>query len=89
MQRFSIYRSAMSISEITSLQKTLNDAIDAFKAELQAQHLPEPSLNTSKPHPIDDIAYLPTPAMFEARRVALANLVGPIEAFVLSGLTSK
>ncbi|TFK77452.1 S-adenosyl-L-methionine-dependent methyltransferase [Pluteus cervinus] len=64
----------MSISEITSLQKTLNDAIDAFKAELQAQHLPEPSLNTSKPHPIDDIAYLPTPAMFEARRVALASL---------------
>lgn len=65
-----------SLSEITSLQKTLNAALDAFKAELAAQNLPEPSLNTSKPHPIDEITYLPTPAMYEARRVALASLVG-------------
>ena len=65
----------MSISELTSLQQTLNAAIDAFKAELAAQNLPEPSLNTSKSHPIDDIAYLPTPAMYEARRAALASLV--------------
>jgi hypothetical protein len=65
----------MSISELTSLQNTLNAAIDVFKAELAAQNLPEPSLNTSKSHPIDDIAYLPTPAMFEARRTALASLV--------------
>ncbi|TFK41818.1 S-adenosyl-L-methionine-dependent methyltransferase [Crucibulum laeve] len=63
-----------TLSELTSLQKTLNNAIDAFKAELAAQNLPEPSLNTSKPHPIDDITYLPTPAMYEARRVALASL---------------
>jgi hypothetical protein len=65
----------MSISELTSLQNTLNAAIDTFKAELAAQNLPEPSLNTSKSHPIDDITYLPTPAMFEARRAALASLV--------------
>lgn len=65
----------MSLSELTSLQKTLNSAIDAFKVELAAQNLAEPSLNTSKPHPIDDITYLPTPAMYEARRVALASLV--------------
>ena len=65
----------MSISELTSLQKTLNVAIDTFKAELAAQNLTEPSLNTSKPHPIDEITYLPTPAMYEARRVALASLV--------------
>jgi len=65
-----------SLSEITSLQKTLNAALDAFKAELAAQNLSEPSLNTSKPHPIDEITYLPTPAMHEARRVALASLVG-------------
>jgi hypothetical protein len=64
-----------SISELTSLQKTLNIAIDTFKAELAAQNLTEPSLNTSKPHPIDEITYLPTPAMYEARRVALASLV--------------
>ena len=65
----------MSISELSSLQKTLNIAIDTFKAELAAQNLTEPSLNTSKPHPIDEITYLPTPAMYEARRVALASLV--------------
>ncbi|KAF8078981.1 S-adenosyl-L-methionine-dependent methyltransferase [Lyophyllum atratum] len=64
----------MSLSEITSLQNTLNSALDIFKAELAAQNVLEPSLNTSKAHPIDDIAYLPTPAMFEARRTALASL---------------
>ena len=65
----------MSISELTSLQRTLNAAIDTFKAELAAQNLTEPSLNTSKLHPIDEITYLPTPAMYEARRAALASLV--------------
>lgn len=65
----------MFLSEITSLQNTLNNALDIFKAELAAQQLAEPSLNTSKPHPIDEITYLPTPAMHEARRVALASLV--------------
>lgn len=65
----------MPLSEIASLQQTLNSAIDAFKAELAAQQLPEPSLNTSKPHATDDIAYLPTPRMYEARRTALASLV--------------
>lgn len=68
----------MSLSEITSLQTTLNAALDVFKAELAAQQLSEPSLNTSQPHPTDDIAFLPTPAMFEARRAALACLVGSI-----------
>ena len=65
----------MSISELSSLQKTLNTAIDTFKAELAVQNLTEPSLNTSKLHPIDEVTYLPTPAMYEARRAALASLV--------------
>lgn len=65
----------MFISELTSLQKTLNAAIDTFKAELAAQNLTEPSLHSSKLHPIDEITYLPTPAMYEARRAALASLV--------------
>ncbi|KAK1234862.1 hypothetical protein PQX77_001956 [Marasmius sp. AFHP31] len=64
----------MSLSELTSLQQTLNEAIEVYKAELAAQNLPEPSLNTTKPHPTDDITYLPTPAMYEARRTALASL---------------
>ncbi|KAJ3517879.1 hypothetical protein NLJ89_g240 [Agrocybe chaxingu] len=73
----------MSVSEITSLQKTLNAALDAFKAELTAQNLPEPSLSTSKAHPIDEITYLPTPAMYEARRAVLASL-GLIKSLVQS-----
>ncbi len=65
----------MSLSEVTSLQNTLNAALDVFKAELAAQNISEPSLNTSKPHPTDAITFLPTPAMFEARRTALGSLV--------------
>ncbi|KAJ8083525.1 hypothetical protein PM082_009399 [Marasmius tenuissimus] len=64
----------MSLSELTSLQQTLNEAINVYKAELAAQNIPEPSLNTSKPHPTDDSTYLPTPAMYEARRTALASM---------------
>ncbi|XP_006454122.1 hypothetical protein AGABI2DRAFT_182116 [Agaricus bisporus var. bisporus H97] len=73
----------MSLSEITSLQTTLNAALDTFKTELAAQQISEPSLNTSKPHPTDDIAFLPTPAMFEARRTVLACL-GLIKTLVQS-----
>jgi hypothetical protein len=71
----------MSLSEITSLQNTLNTAINAFKAELAAQNLPEPSLLTSKTHPIDEITFIPTPAMYEARRAAMASLVRLIRFF--------
>ncbi|KXN88823.1 Demethylsterigmatocystin 6-O-methyltransferase [Leucoagaricus sp. SymC.cos] len=73
----------MSVSEITSLQTTLNAALDVFKAELAAQQISEPSLNTSKPHPTDDITFLPTPAMFEARRAALGAL-GLIKTLIQS-----
>jgi hypothetical protein len=75
MTSVTTWKMSIPASELTSLQKTLNIAIDTFKAELAAQNLTEPSLNTSKPHPIDAITYLPTPAMYEARRVALASLV--------------
>ncbi|KAK1220492.1 hypothetical protein PQX77_016742 [Marasmius sp. AFHP31] len=64
----------MSLSELTSLQQTFNEAINVYKAELAAQNMPEPSLKTSKPHPTDDITYLPTPAMYEAQRTALASM---------------
>ncbi|KAJ3569916.1 hypothetical protein NP233_g4740 [Leucocoprinus birnbaumii] len=63
-----------STSEILSLQTTLVEALDVFRAEIAASKLPEPSLNTSRPHPMDDITYLSTPRMFEARKAALACL---------------
>ncbi|KDQ60449.1 hypothetical protein JAAARDRAFT_174576 [Jaapia argillacea MUCL 33604] len=63
-----------SLSELTSLQASLNVAIEVFKAELAKQGLPEPSLCTSQAHPIDDISYIPTPAMYEARRLAMSSM---------------
>ncbi|PFH52229.1 hypothetical protein AMATHDRAFT_74293 [Amanita thiersii Skay4041] len=71
------------LSEITSLQQTLNTALDAFKAELTTLNLPEPSLSTSKMHPMDEMSFLPTPKMHEARRTALACL-GLIKTLVQS-----
>ncbi|KAF5352817.1 hypothetical protein D9756_006140 [Leucocoprinus leucothites] len=69
-----IQQSCSEMSELFSLQTTLNEALDAFRAEIAAQNLPEPSLQTSESHPMDHITYLPSPVMFEARRAALACL---------------
>ena len=65
----------MNLSEITSLQRTLNSALGAYKAELAAHGLSEPSLKTSKSHLTDEAGYIPSPALFEARRTALASMV--------------
>ncbi|KZT28199.1 S-adenosyl-L-methionine-dependent methyltransferase [Neolentinus lepideus HHB14362 ss-1] len=62
------------VSEISSLLETLTTSIDVFKAELSRQGLTEPSLMTSKPHPIDDPAYVAPPIMYEARRLAVSAL---------------
>ena len=63
-------------------------AIDAFKAELAAQHLPEPSLITSEPHPLNDLTHLPSPAMYEARRAALATMARVVLYLSRSGCLS-
>ncbi|KAL0063638.1 hypothetical protein AAF712_009436 [Marasmius tenuissimus] len=70
----------MSLSDLTSLQQTFNEAIDIYKVVLAARNILEPSLNTSKPHPTDNTAYLLTPAMYEARKTASAS-VGLIKTF--------
>jgi hypothetical protein len=64
-----------SVSQISSLQQVLNTALDAYKAELAAQNLPEPSLTTSAVNPIDEISFVPSAALYESRRAALASLV--------------
>ncbi|KZT22278.1 S-adenosyl-L-methionine-dependent methyltransferase [Neolentinus lepideus HHB14362 ss-1] len=63
-----------TISEISSLLETLTSSIDVFKAELTRQQLPEPSLSTSLPHAIDDPAYVSSPLLYEARRLAISSL---------------
>ncbi|KAL0950780.1 hypothetical protein HGRIS_007547 [Hohenbuehelia grisea] len=72
-----------TISELTSLQNTLNSAIDVFKAELAAQNFPEPSLNTSQTHPMDEPTFLPSPRLYVARKAVLASL-GLIKLLVAS-----
>ena len=71
----------MSLSELTSLQNTLNSALAVYKAELAAEGLPDVSLETSKPHPTDDLAYLPSPAMYEARRLVIGSLVSKLAGY--------
>ncbi|EPQ51855.1 hypothetical protein GLOTRDRAFT_132667 [Gloeophyllum trabeum ATCC 11539] len=71
------------MSEISSLLDTLTSAIDVFKAKLARQQLPESSLTMSESHPIDEISYIPPPAMYEARRLAVASMLlleNPVEA---------
>jgi len=62
-----------SISELESLQTSLNTSINALKAELEAQKLPELSLRSQVPHPLDEASFLPSPALYEARRTAVGK----------------
>lgn len=65
----------MQPSEFQVLRATLNTALDAFETALNAENLPSPSIQTCKPHPLDDSAFLPSPALYEARRIALSTMV--------------
>jgi hypothetical protein len=70
------------LSELESLQETLNLAINAFRNALTVQGLPEPTLTTCTLHPMDVPNFLPSPEMFEAQKVALASIVGfPLSSF--------
>ncbi|KAL1743346.1 S-adenosyl-L-methionine-dependent methyltransferase [Schizophyllum fasciatum] len=64
----------LDISELSSLQKTFNDAIDAIKDEIRLGDLPELSSTVTTPHPLDDPNILVSPRLFEARRLALASI---------------
>jgi hypothetical protein len=59
--------------ELDSLQRALNKAIDTIRDELSMQGLPNLSSTAQEQHPLDDPAYLGTPRLFEARRLALGK----------------
>ncbi|KIJ58607.1 hypothetical protein HYDPIDRAFT_102311 [Hydnomerulius pinastri MD-312] len=61
------------LSELRSLQNTLNQAIDSFEQERCSLDLPELSTYTSDPHPLDDLNFLPSTTLFAARRTALGQ----------------
>ncbi|OBZ67731.1 hypothetical protein A0H81_12112 [Grifola frondosa] len=50
----------------------MNDAINAVRQELADAGLPPLSSTAVEPHPLDSPSYLPSPRLFEARRLALA-----------------
>ena len=58
-------------TELDSLQRTLNHAIDAFREELIKADLPPWTLEATEPHVLDNDAYLPSPRLYEARRLVL------------------
>ncbi|KAJ7455810.1 S-adenosyl-L-methionine-dependent methyltransferase [Mycena latifolia] len=59
--------------ELDALQSALNKALDAMRDELSRQGLPELSSTAHEQHPLDDVAYLGSPRLFEARRLALGT----------------
>ncbi|OBZ67873.1 Demethylsterigmatocystin 6-O-methyltransferase [Grifola frondosa] len=59
-------------SELDLLQNHLNASIDAIREELAIAALPPLSSQAVKPHALDDLLFLPSPRLFEARRLAIA-----------------
>ncbi|KAJ7483273.1 S-adenosyl-L-methionine-dependent methyltransferase [Mycena latifolia] len=59
--------------ELDALQSALNKALDTIRDELSVQGLPELSSTAQEQHPLDDPAYLGSPRLFEARRLALGR----------------
>lgn len=67
------HTSNSALSELDALQASINQSIDAIRAEISSQGLPELSNYAQKPHPLDDPNYLSSPRLYEARRLALGS----------------
>ncbi|KAK7464327.1 hypothetical protein VKT23_006495 [Stygiomarasmius scandens] len=63
-----------SISELDSLQNTLNAALDTIREELKSNGLPELSTLSTTSHPFDEASTLPTPKFYQAQNTAIAAL---------------
>jgi len=62
-----------SISELDSLQNTLNAALDTIREELKSNGLPELSTLSTTSHPFDEASTLPTPKFYQAQNTAIGN----------------
>ncbi|KAK0498922.1 S-adenosyl-L-methionine-dependent methyltransferase [Armillaria luteobubalina] len=60
------------MSELDVLQTSLNCALDAFREELAKENLPQLSTFSIESHQLDAPEFLPSPRLYEARRLALA-----------------
>ncbi|KZV68749.1 S-adenosyl-L-methionine-dependent methyltransferase [Peniophora sp. CONT] len=69
------------VSELDSLQRTLNQALDALHDEMTMQSLPDLSSCSAQRHPMDEPSFLCSPRLYEARKLALAAM-GEIKALI-------
>jgi hypothetical protein len=64
----------MSLSELASLQTTLNEALDTIRIELKSSDLPDLSSYATTRHPLDESSYTSSQRLYNARRLALGAL---------------
>jgi hypothetical protein len=62
-----------ALSELDSLQVTLNAAIDTIRVELRSAGYPELSTLATQPHPLDETSNLPSRRLFEAQTTAVGK----------------
>jgi len=62
------------MSETDSLLSIINESYGVMQAELKANHLPEFWVTRASSHPADGPEFLPSPKLYEARRILLASL---------------
>ncbi|KAI0049311.1 S-adenosyl-L-methionine-dependent methyltransferase [Auriscalpium vulgare] len=63
-----------TLSELDSLQATMNQALDALREEIKRNELPDLSNYAQEPHPLDDARFVCPSRLYEARRLALATI---------------
>ncbi|KAJ7573938.1 S-adenosyl-L-methionine-dependent methyltransferase [Mycena floridula] len=64
---------SITTDELYCLQQTLNSAIDAIRNEISLHGLPNLSTLSNDRHPMDDPTFIPSPRLFEARKLALGK----------------
>ncbi|KAI0260753.1 S-adenosyl-L-methionine-dependent methyltransferase [Gloeopeniophorella convolvens] len=62
------------LSELDSLQASINEALNAIRDEIRQNKLPELSNHASERHPLDEPTFVCSPRLYEARRLALASI---------------
>jgi hypothetical protein len=78
----------MAHAELDRLQACLNFALNTFRKEMDESQLPPLSQHSSVEHPLDDINYLPSTRLFEARRLSLSLSLCLLRADANPDLTS-
>jgi hypothetical protein len=78
----------MAHAELDRLQACLNFALDTLRKEMDDSQLPPLSQYSSIEHPLDDINYLPSARLVEARRLSLGLSLCFLRANVNPSLTS-